>query len=149
MKKLSRMLQDVERIKETGGHVCKEGASPLFNRYCDFYYIFDKQLEKYKRGNGKDRDIPVKLMGLFLEAYALGASAGLATLKHGLLLRDEAGNVVDRAFYSLEELLNEAEALSCPDCQAEVIEERLDALEQHNDDEDCDCEDCDCDEELF
>lgn len=152
MKKLSRMLQDVERIEATGGNVNKEGASPMFDSYCDFYHVFSESLERFKRGNGKERRIPPKLMHILNDAFAWGAINALRTLKHGNLLHDEAGNVVDRAFYSLEELLNEAEALLCPDCQSKDLERRLDALEEYNDEDDeCDCDECECedDEELF
>ena len=145
MKKLSELIKDAEQIKESG--VSTDGKAPLFDIFCDFPDIFDRFIEPFKTGKGKKREIPKELFGLLLEAYAFGAASALRTVKYGVLLRDDEGNIKDRAYYSIDELLSEAQALSCPDCEKANLEQELEYLtsdddedEEENDDEELELE---------
>jgi hypothetical protein len=121
MKKLTDMIKDAEAVGKTGGLREEAGSDPLFSGFCDFLEIFDEELELFKVGSGETRSVPPELEGVLMDAFALGAIRALTALKHGYILKDGK----DKVFYSLEELLSEAEALICPEEQAEDLKTEL------------------------
>ena len=126
MRTLRQLMQDVDAIKKNGGHTDDE--SPIFEGFCDFLETFTAELEEFKVNGGVARSIPQSLYNLLLTAFSWGAADALHAAKDGYLLTDEEGNVIDKAYFSLDELLNAAIAMTSPKSQKQDLAEELEVL---------------------
>jgi hypothetical protein len=124
MKLLTQLIDEAKASNETD----KPADGPINDNFYDFFYIYSSLLDKFKEGSGEERDVPQPLMNLLAAAYSHGAASALTTLKHGVIIRDEEGNVKDKAYFSHEELVTEARDMGCPHCNLEFLEDTMDDL---------------------
>lgn len=132
MKKLSDMIAEVKRAKIEGGDPDRI-AGPMFDAVCEFSFTHSNLIDKFRHQKGEDADVPQEVMNLIFAAYSWGATSALSTLQRGLVIRDKDGKAVDRAYYSLDELLSEAESISDPDFQLQNLEHEMEIMQMIDD----------------
>lgn len=147
MRRLSDFIVQARKIGDSP-KVSKE-ESPIFEGFEDYLVIYQEVLRPYL---DPDNSLTQEAFEAVWTAYMWGASTSLSLLKHGQIIRNDEGIVQDKIFYSLEELLNEAECLLDPQ---EGLENAVDALvaaqnippanmdlEDDGDMEECECDSC-------
>lgn len=144
MKLLTQLVAEARRIttedpeKETDKEDYEE---PLFTALSTMEGLYTELFEEFKDVNN---ELPDNIRNLLMAAFAYGASTALGILKEGFIVRNEDGEPIDTAYYSVEELLLEAESMICPNCTLSELTERLqEALNSDDElmeglDEECD-----------
>lgn len=105
-------------------------SGPLFEGFCEILRVMDLHLEDWKIGSEDSRKLPDELYGFLISAYASGAADSLRAVQWGTDVRNKKGKIKDRAFYSIEELLSEAETMQSPEYQIEQHEHDLKLLQK-------------------
>jgi hypothetical protein len=103
----------------------EEVAGPLNEGFAEILRVMDLHLEEWKVGKGVDRKLPDALYGFLISAYSSGAADALRVAQWGVEVKDKKGKVKDRAFYSIDELLSEADTMQCAEYQVEQHEREL------------------------
>lgn len=135
MKKLSEMIAQAQNIISSNDGVdMQRHECPTLSGFHETLLMYANTFKALEdKGTGK---LPDEIVGALLLAFASGAANALAVLKNGLVIRDAEGIAIDRVFYSLDELMNEAELSADAETQLSMLRGDMRDLAKYDYDED-------------
>lgn len=130
---LTELLKKAKEWDEEGPHADTE--RPIQSEFLEWLISMQDLLLK-AIGKKPTDPLPHGVFEFLIIMWAASAKNALHCLHQGLAVRDGDGMPVDKRYYSLQELISEAQCMMNPEEEAEILEEVLLDLPYEEDDGD-------------
>lgn len=136
MKKLSEMLNHAIHLNKT--KMFGEGSrheQPMYDNFNEMLVEHHHVFAQFMKNVDGELFVTNELFAALMTAYSFGALSALTILQNGMVVRNESGSVVDRAYYALPELIAEVDSLLAPSAAVTSLKIAMtEMLVEHNTD---------------